>query len=155
MFALFFLFLLAKIYNRPDTIFFRMAEKFQSRVEPLLEQAASVVAESQVDPETGFLVDPLPDWYFSKNKVAPPNPRSPQPKAETANVSGKGKEKERTEAAQAEVNGDGQNLLNFLEFGQRVKAKWSNGQYYEATVCLVNRDKNLVQVVFDDGFVEV
>jgi hypothetical protein len=113
--------------------------------------------DSEVDPETGFLIDPLPAWYFSKNQLPSPNPRAIQGRREasSSDASRKGKEKEEEEESRAEVNGDGQSIFGFLDFGQRVKARWSDGKYYEATVCRIIPEKNTVQVVYDDGFTQV
>jgi len=107
--------------------------------------------ESRVDPDTGFLLDPLPPWYFSKNELPSPKPRAQLPPRESPSY--KGKEKAETVSS---PNGDsGRLVLSYLDFGQRVRAKWSNGQFYEATVTQINRDSDTVQVVYDDGLTEI
>jgi len=108
--------------------------------------------ESRVDPDTGFLLDPLPPWYFSKNELPSPKPRAQLPPRESPSYKGK----EKAETVSSPPNGDsGRLVLSYLDFGQRVRAKWSNGQFYEATVTQINRDSDTVQVVYDDGLTEI
>lgn len=148
------------VYNRPDTVFFKAASRLQASADPLLEDAARVIAESRVDPETGVLVDSLPLDYFLKLESAPPRSTVERRRSSEDRLKGKAVEHAGTSDSHDDSEGSsegsetemsGHSILSFLDFGQKVNAKWTNGQYYAATVCQVNGDSNTVEVVFDDG----
>jgi len=46
-------------------------------------------------------------------------------------------------------------IANYLDFGQKVNARWQDGKYYSATICQLKFDENVAQVVFDDGLTSV
>jgi len=157
------------IYNKPDTVFFKTAAKMQAQAEPLLEEASQIIQDARVDPASGILVDPLPASYFLRNQVPHPHfseSTQQQPRGDRRSSSEdrrKGKQRdaepfnfaERNADEEEEPNGSAHPLSSYLDFGQKVRARWTNGQFYHATVCLVRRESNTVQVVFDDGLLGV
>jgi hypothetical protein len=178
-----FLSFLAMLYNKPDTIFFKVAAKLQAQAEPLLVEAQKVIQEARVNPESGALTDPLPPSFFSKNQPSfvgsdsLRNSRGDRRASLEDKRKGKSKEvlpdlssssssslslsssndlfrREHEEERNSQAK-SGHPLLSYIDFGQKVKAKWTNGQYYAATVCLIHRESNTIQVVFDDGLVGV
>jgi len=163
------------IYNKPDTMFFKTAAKMRVQGESLLEEASQVIQETRIDPASGVLVDSLPSSYFLRNQVShTPSAESIQQPARgnrrrsSSDDRRKGKQRDaepfnfeekddndEEEEIEKEPSSSFHPLSSYLDFGQKVKAKWTNGQFYQATVCLVRRESNTVQVVFDDGLLGV